>query len=50
MSVKRCKKCNREMGFQPPSEECAPCALGFTNGKKETNQPDNDSRVVRIVT
>ena len=42
-TVKRCTNCNREMGYNPPSDQCAPCELGFTNDKEEeTNQPDHD--------
>lgn len=31
------------MGYAPPSDECAPCELGFTNDKEEeTKQPDHE--------
>lgn len=46
----RCKKCNRDMGYNPQEFElCAPCELGFTNDKEE-NKSDNDAGMDGVTT
>jgi hypothetical protein len=41
MTVKRCKKCDRDMGYNSEQFElCAPCELGYTNDKEEKQSSD----------
>lgn len=37
---KLCNNCLREMGYNPPSDECAPCALGFNPRASDTLDPE----------